>query len=183
MSAEIADAAQGLPTIVINNTHQLAPWADILYAADEEWWQHHPEAMAFPGSKVTVGNVRGVHRLEITGGLGFDADPRRVRTGSNSGYQALHIAVHTGAKRILLLGYDMQGGHWHPEHNFPLKTTTDSCYEKWIRRFGELAPILKGMGVEVLNCTPGSALTCFPHHEPFSTLLEERQRVYRPVVD
>ncbi len=34
-----------------------------------------------------------------------------------------------------------------------------------------LAPILESMGVEVLNCTPGSALHCFRHVE-LETALE-----------
>jgi hypothetical protein len=84
-----------------------------------------------------------------------------VRTGGNSGYQALHIAMHGGAVRVLLCGYDMQGCHWHGPHPGGLKVTPAEGYEKWIRRFDEIAKAARERRVDVVNCTPGSALRCF----------------------
>lgn len=64
-----------------------------------------------------------------------------------------------GAARILLLGIDMRGKHWHPEHPEPSR---DSEYVLYRRAFDKLAPLVKKAGVEVINCSPISALTCFP---------------------
>ncbi len=104
--------ASNLPTIVINDTHRLAPWADALYSCDAKWWQHHAaEALKFPGLKITQDlcvEFPQVLRLTNSGRDGFDPDPSCIRTGNNSGYQALHIAVQAGAARVLLCGYDMR---------------------------------------------------------------------------
>lgn len=164
MSCAVADEvhAAGIPAIVINNTYLLAPWAYMLYAADEAWWRKNPEALEFQGLKVSVGEFRGVLRLNNTGKQGFDADPRNVRTGSNSGYQAVHIAAQAGAARILLCGFNMGGAHWHPDHISPLRETPKEIYPRWISYLEELAEILKARGIEVLNCTPDSAIKEIP---------------------
>jgi hypothetical protein len=167
MSKEVADSVRllGVPTIAINTTVELAPWADMLYAADAAWWERHKAAAAqFSGAKVTCSDVSmpGVLRLRNTGKVGFDEDRSCVRTGGNGGYQAIHIAVHAGAARILLFGYDMRGGHWHGRHPEPLRNAGESIYGRWIPQYQVLAPILRARGVEVLNCTPGSALRVWP---------------------
>lgn len=161
-------AAAGLPAIAINDTFRLAPWADMLYAADTQWWRvNAQEALKFPGLKVTAHDsceFRAVNLLHRTGTDGFDHDPSCIRTGGNSGYQAIHVAIHAGARRILLLGFDMglkKGEHWHGAHKRPLRTTDLASYHMWIQRF----PALRGRGASIINCTPGSALGCFPRQE------------------
>lgn len=168
MSQEVCDLVHrtpGVQAIAINETWRLAPWATMLYAADPEWWTFHGNRALreFRGLKVSCMPVNGVLQLRNSGTEGFDPDPSAVRTGGNSGYQALHIAAHAGAARVLLCGFDMRGGadHWHGRHPHPLKQTDDEQFARWIRRFGTLAPVLAKRGVDVVNCTPGSALQCF----------------------
>jgi hypothetical protein len=157
------DARGKIKLIAINDAIILAPWADMLYAADESWWQHpdHRDAWAFAGLKVSVSAVAGVLRLRNTGVMGYDSDPQCLRTGGNSGYQALHIAAHAGAAKVLLCGYDMRGCHWHGRHPEGLRHTVPEVYVKWVDRFEKLAPALAKLGVDVVNTTPGSALKCF----------------------
>lgn len=170
MSQAVADAvrAAGVPAIAINTTHRLAPWADLLYACDPEWWQHptNADAHRFRGVKVCLGGVvAGVHRLHIAGTLGVSTQPGCICTGGNSGYQALQVALHGGARRVLLCGFDMtaaRGGHWHGGHPAGLKNTMEETFVVWRRRFEAAAPFLAAAGLEVINCTPRSALTCFP---------------------
>lgn len=153
------------PVLVTNNTHQAAPWADMLYAADLQWWEVHREATrAFKGLKVSASDppYEEVKSLRITDAEGYDPDPECIRTGGNSGYACVHIAAQAGAKRILLCGFDMRGGHWHPDHERPLRTTPPITYDRWIARFGTLAPEMRARGIDVVNCTPRSALRCFP---------------------
>jgi hypothetical protein len=161
-------AGAGLPAIAINDTFRLAPWAAMLYAADSSWWRiHQQEALKFAGLKVTCNNsveFKAVHLLKQSGAEGFDPDPAAVRTGGNSGYQAIHVALHAKAKRILLLGFDMSdrdGHHWHGKHKQPLRTTDSNTYKIWCERF----KALNKRGAEIINCTPASALTCFPKME------------------
>lgn len=164
MSKSVADEvlAAGLPAIAINNTFLLAPWADMLYAADAAWWHAHPAAAQFQGLRVTVQDVPGTLKLRCSGPAGFDPHPGAVRSGGHSGHQAVHIAMHAGARRILLCGFDMRGTHWHGQHLEPLRNTDAATYGRWVEQFAELRNSAISLGIEIVNVTPGSALTCFP---------------------
>jgi hypothetical protein len=87
-----------------------------------------------------------------------------IHFGSNSGYQAINLAVHFGVSRILLLGFDMQVApdgrkHWFGNH--PGNMNNNSPYGLFIEKFGTLPPDLKKAGVEVVNCSRVTALECF----------------------
>ena len=144
-----------------------APWADVLYAADAKWWRcHEKRALQFGGLKVSIRPDAGypeVHTLQPSDRRPFDDRPTHLVTGSNSGYQALHLAVHFGATRIVLLGYDMQdtGGRRHWFGNHPGHLNCRNQYQNWVVKFAALAPVLAAKGIEVINCTPTTALRCF----------------------
>lgn len=76
--------------------------------------------------------------------------------GSNSGYQAVNLAYILGARRIILIGYDMhgKGTHFFGKHPAPLTNNTD--YESFIAAFRAMNP--KFYGVEVINCTRRTAI-------------------------
>jgi hypothetical protein len=167
MSAEVAEQIRqaDIPTIVINTTFRLAPWASMLYGADKDWWLHsdNKDALSFAGMKVSCSEVaRGVLHIRYSGSDGLDPDRSFIRTGINSGYQALHIAVHAGASKVLLFGFDMQGRHWHKDHPRPLRDTAPGTFVKWVQAFTNVAPILRERGVDVVNCSGSkSILDCF----------------------
>lgn len=156
-------------TIAVNST-AYAMQPDVVYAGDFLWWKvHHakiraacPRAQLWTQDATSAERYR-VARIKGTGrpGLGREV----IHTNGNSGAQAINLAFLFGARRILLLGFDMKRGpkgerHWHPDHPAPL--VQDQCFDEWIKKFGPLAADLKAAGCEVINCTPGSALTCFP---------------------
>jgi hypothetical protein len=164
MSQAVADAvhAAGIPAIVTNDTFRLAPWAQILYAADTEWWGHTAGAKDFAGLKVSCQAVPGVLMLHNAGNVGYSPDPACVHTYGNSGAQAIQVAAKAGAARILLCGFDMHGCHWHGAHAAPLRTTSQDLYRRWVERMSlHLAGALEDQRVDVINCTPSSALKCF----------------------
>lgn len=85
--------------------------------------------------------------------------------GGNSGFGALNLAVQFGAKRIILVGFDMRldrGVHWHGLHPGGLHNPNARNVERWRRVVDEAAPMLKALGVEVLNASPISALRAYP---------------------
>lgn len=171
-------AVAGLPVLAVNDNAidverngklvpAMAPQAEMLYASDADWWRVNAQsALKFPGLKVTCMDsveFKAVKLLRQSGMTGFDPDPKHLRTGGNSGYAAIHIAIQAGAERILLLGFDMtsHGGakpHWFGKHIAGLRPTDDGTFTRWIERF----PALMGHGAEIINCSPGSALKCFP---------------------
>lgn len=165
MSQSVADSVRHLPRIVVNSTYRLARDADMLYAADAPWWMANPEALDFPGLKVSIerrpGRAPGVPVLIVrnTGRSGFDPKGG-IRTHLNSGAQAIQVAVHAKAARVLLFGFDMRGCHWHGAHPAPLKSMTRDDMLLAVNSMRSLAAGIKGC--DVINCTPDSALDCFP---------------------
>jgi hypothetical protein len=165
----IAVNNQGIPT---NGKPAMAPWADILYAADYSWWYNNKEAaLKFEGKKVAIDTqndrwpwelLEAVVFLRHGGVDGFDERPGYVRTGGNSGYQGVHLAVSLGARRIIMCGFDMHsknGEHWFGSHHW--KRNYASRYDLFLNRFKQSAPALLERA-EIINTTPGSALKCFP---------------------
>ena len=158
--------------IAINNSWELAPWADVLYFCDRSWWRRHREQVKqrFTGRYlVSLGvNEAGVHRLRAGGVSGLSSDPSVLKHGTNSGYQAINLAYLFGAKRIVLLGYDMRvnpdATHWHAGHpNGPTaKRYAQIIRDNMLPHFDSLVKPLRDAGVEVMNATPDSALTAFP---------------------
>jgi hypothetical protein len=166
------DACYGgrCPAIAINNAWQLAPWAAVLYAADQKWWTWAHGAPAFAGLKYAIAPMEetkypDVQVLRNTGPLGLEREPTGLRTGRNSGYQAVNLAVHLGAARILLLGFDMSPTpdgrqHWHAPH--PDQTPSPYEYPQWLAAWPSLVEPLAAAGVTVINCSRRTVLTTFP---------------------
>lgn len=161
------DAVRGRAIVVaVNDAYKLAPWADVLYACDAKWWRWHGGVPSFAGPKYALDrNARfpGVAVLRNTGTRGLELDPTGLRTGRNSGYQAINLAVHLGAKRIVLLGYDMQPTpsgktHWFGDH----PDRIPSPYRLMRQEFDSIAKPLRDAGVDVVNCSRRTALEAFP---------------------
>ena len=96
---------------------------------------------------------------------GLEIDPGYLATGRNGAYQAVGFAVHAGASRIILLGVDCRDGangpHWHGKHPGALRNPDKGTYSSWIAAWATMFPALP-VGVSVVNCSPGSAVTAFP---------------------
>lgn len=154
--------------LAINDAYRLIPESKLFYACDYRWWEWNYEAMhSLPGIKLTIDPAAAQRWSDLycyTGldGVGLCKLPNTVHTGKNSGYQALNVAYHCGAKRIILLGYDLQKTnqqtHWFLNH----QGTAKAQYSKWISLFEPLAKDLLEAGIEVVNCSPRTALTVFP---------------------
>lgn len=166
LCAEDVDACRGRARVIaIKEAIRLAPWATVLYACDAKWWRLYGDTLDFAGPKYTLDHMarQWATVLRNTGDAGLEMERDGLRTGKNSGYQAINLAVHMGARRIVLLGYDMQPDacgqhHWFGSH--PWKTTPP--YGLFVPFFNTLIEPLKALGIEVLNASRTSALTCFP---------------------
>lgn len=183
----VARENDAVRVIVVNENYLVAPWADVLYFADFRWWKWHTDGVerswawakfnaqevrkafaGFKGQKVTIkhnpmAEDPEVLVLENDGPEGLSEKPTGIRTGSNSGYQALNIAVHSGGDPILLLGYDMrfQGNKSHAHSGHAIKMH-ESSYKGYAQRFTTMRRPLEQRGIKVINCSPGSAIKSFP---------------------
>lgn len=151
MSQSFADSVRGCRVGVVNNCFELAPWADFLAATDVKWWLRYPQARKFAGRKFSPNRIgEGVEQVRTA----------RITSACNSGVLALECARRMGAKRILLLGFDMGLGHYFGQYTNGLGNTTK---ERRVVHHAQFAAWAKAnKKIEVLNCTPGSALQAFP---------------------
>lgn len=160
----------GKRTIAINKAFLSYPNADVLYWTDNRFYSwYKSEIDTFAGQKYTLrhnaSHTQGIHLLNRGMRFGLETRPDTLAHGNNSGYAAINLAYHLGAKRIVLMGYDMAniGGKSHYHDGYPIRMTPDEIYEKqFIPGFKVLADLLKAKGVEVWNASQASKLTVWP---------------------
>lgn len=158
--------------IAINTTYQLAPFADVLYACDVEWWDLYAQKVAEGEWKpfeqqrwtqdIRAAERHGCRYIQSANSPGLSRRPGLVHQGGNGAYQAIGLAVQAGARRIVLLGLDLHGTHWHGTHPRPLSNPQQYLFDIWKRNYARLADDLRQEGVLVVNSSPGTALDAFP---------------------
>lgn len=147
----------------------LAPWFDILYAADFQWWEHyepqwseHIEAMRYTCNNRAAKKFGAVFvPIVVKEGLSDDG----LSSGNNSGHQAVSLAYLLGAAEINLLGFDMMADESGRKHFFgnhaggTLDNPTEDRFRKWRRSMNEMVRLMREKGVVVRNLTQDSALS------------------------
>lgn len=166
--------------IAVNEAIRLAPFADVLYSSDWIYWLAYKGVPEFTGMKVAVEQgggagtkwyerVKNLQILRHTGIRGLEHAPDSLRCNANSGAAAINLAMHFGASRVLLLGYNcgsLRGRqHFLSEAERPtlLQSNTPSPYDLFLRHFDTMHVPLAAAGVDVINCTPASQLQVFRH--------------------
>lgn len=145
--------------------------ADALYGIDVGWWIACRGAPDFKGLKFSPAptvcklfrdvrqvRLRPVAKMLVgeTGLLGCG-----LRTGGgHSGFQAMNLAIQFGSKRLLLVGFDMKGGRRQKAEAGVAKVDPRRT-EEWRVALDAAAGQIAELGVEVVNCSPGSALKAF----------------------
>lgn len=172
------DAVRGRGKVIaINTTFRLAPWADVLYGCDGRWWDEYYAEASKTRAELWTQDAAGAkkHGLKLvqsrkSPGLGKAFGV--IHQGANSGYQAINLAYQAGAKKIVLLGFDMKRSHGKSHHHgdHPRHLNSSLPFAMWIKAFAPMAKDLADAGVDVINCTPGSALKCF-RAEPLEAVL------------
>lgn len=172
LTQEDVDYVRGKARVLaVNDAYKLAPWASALYSTDARWWSWNKGAPEFTGPKWSMdhsawANYRSAYpdvmKLRNTGSQGLERDPKGLKNGRNSGYAALNLAYHYGATRMILLGYNLQPRHGKSHFFGDHPNKQQSPYAMFRRVFQSIVKPLEKSGIEVINCTTESALTCFP---------------------
>lgn len=170
----IAQHRNGNRCIAINSAYERAAHADICYACDAKWWIAYRGAEGFAGERWSSHHPTGDRKIEVAERYGinlvagyrqnsFSMKPDTIHYGSNSGFQAVNLAILLGAKPIILVGFDMRKvdgkRHYFGDYKFGLRN--GDLYQSWAQIFETAAKSLPPE-VQIINATPGSALTCFP---------------------
>jgi len=167
--------------IGINVAYLLGDWIDMVFFGDKGFFlKHQNELAVFPGLKVSCHpRADRYDWIKYTPkdpkhGKGISSNPNMVSWNGNSGAAAISIAVHAGAKRVILLGFDMklndkQEQHWHDAYgkivnkdNKNTKKIKSLPFGRHLTGFEQIAKDAKRMEVEILNCCPDSAIKEFP---------------------
>jgi len=163
--------------IAVNMAFKLGDWIDIVFFGDTGFWKAHKvDLLQFKGLRVSCANgddqdMRIKYVKQITPNnpehiKGICTKESMVCWNNNSGSAAINFAVHLGAKRIILLGFDMtlDGGnnqHWHKYYTSPLQTVK-STMKNHMKGFLDMAADLKRLGIECINANPDSKIEEFP---------------------
>jgi hypothetical protein len=162
--------------IAVNNSWTLCPWADVLYGCDRAWWLNAQGAMDFKGLKMSIDRHVCVDRPEwgvkkVQCNKSSDRLHLKhwgvIGWAGNSGFGAFNIAIHAiqGIGKIILVGFDMttkHGSHWHGDHPDGMHNPSEGNIQRWRRCFDDAAKQLKPFDVQVINCSPISALQAYP---------------------
>ncbi len=143
-----------------------APWADILYAADKDWWTFYkPE---FYGMRVSGEPVQGVQTWPLT--LQDRGEPRMPREpglamhGGHSGFQALGLMLTLGVNRVIMLGYDAGGPkrncHENRDPFFTNPHRKQPVFQQWREIYNRVPG--EWPEVEFFNCSEFTQLQAFP---------------------
>lgn len=174
LTEAVAKRCESERCIAVNDAYRLMPFAEVLYGGDAEWWEVHGGCADFLGEKwsahddgmnpkLAEAHLYGLRLVAGRDAPGFSFDAARIHYGGNAGFQAINLAILFGATKILLVGFDMRvkGKKRHFFGDHPEGLTNAAVYEHFIPAFEAGAESLPAH-IEVVNCTPGSALKCFP---------------------
>jgi hypothetical protein len=140
-------AIQGrMRTIAIKENIELCPWADVVYGCDPAWWRNCMGLSNFKGLKVAhrsaFSTVQQI-KIDTPKDCLLTTEPGVIGCGGNSGFQALNLAVQFGAKRILLIGFDMSdrhGVHWFGRANGDGRSNPGEWnFKRWRKAFENAA--------------------------------------------
>lgn len=151
---------------------------DVHLACNYQWWDYYwPQVKDIPCHQWTTrpqsAERYGVNYIEERWEDGISTDKDYICAHHGSGPQIFNLAYHYGVRTFILIGWDMR--HKGKRHYFG-----DGEYPKPLQHFtkalgpnGELLGLINEMatikpeqyGIQVYNCTPGSAMTCFEQKE------------------
>jgi hypothetical protein len=165
--------------IGINVAYLIGNWIDMVFFGDNGFFLSHQKGLSeFDGIKVTCNPLTEKYTWvkylpkDNRRPRGITPNPKMVSWNGNSGSAAISIAANAGAKRIFLLGFDMQLSennhqHWHDLYHrlnaVPRKRPGGGLpFERHLRGFPEIARDAKQRGIQIINVCPNSAIKEFP---------------------
>ena len=191
LSEEQVDYVKGKARVItVNNSYQLAPWADIHVACNDNWWDYYWKNDEVLRNMNADKYTRYQHQADKFGITfidsivkdGLSKDPSVIHINKGSGPIAINIATLSGFKKIILLGHDMKFANDYNGRHKKVGSTPRHYfgeYPKEMQHFPQskesvdnngviigLIDAYNGMvkdleGIDVVNCTPGSHLSTF----------------------
>jgi hypothetical protein len=160
--------------IAVKHAVSLRPDADVLFLAGEPQIER-PLLEKFRGTYVVMRRGKDAHgempsyikRVTRTKVHDRLCNIRTHVCGLDSGTSAIDLAYKFGAKEIVLLGYDMTGGHFCKH---PLQRPPEQHFRRHMMPLAALAADAKANGVRIVNCSPTSKVMAF-ERQPLEAFL------------
>lgn len=159
---------KGEACIAVNNSYEIAPWSQVLHFADCSWWQWNGKEVKASKFKGIITTATSDHESvndpilkRLWRNRDYWSDDARYLYGWDSGTQAVNLAYHLGAVKIVLFGIDMQVGkdgacQWHKKHK--RDTRKENYAQKFAPRLIKAIKALEKKGIPVVRATaPGVA--------------------------
>lgn len=179
--------SKGYTLFGCNLVYAKVPDLALLYAVNIEFWRHYWNDRDFPlkdypAEKWTTNREAadkfGLRWVDEVNRPGLSTDHSYVHHGHGSGYTLVNLAAWR-ADRIILIGYDLKYApdydgrarqigsakrHYFGEYpdemqHWPSVSVKNGIHEELVELYRSVA---KQGFVEIINCTPGSAIDAFP---------------------
>lgn len=163
--------------VAINSAFLIGDWIDIVFFGDKGWFFGNRKQLAkFPGLKVTchhavdASKYKGDHvkylAKDNTKRKGLTRNPHKVCWNLNSGMAALSMIANMGARRIILLGFDMKLSssgrqHFHGEYNRRVVKARKLPFERHMACLPHIVDDARKRRITIINASPDSAITVF----------------------
>jgi hypothetical protein len=156
----------------VNDAFRLGPWVDACYFGDAKWWNWNANDRISETGEVLMGfkkysglkmtscqrfyHIPILHTWKRGKPRGIETKPGYLSWNNCSGLSAINVAYHFGAKRVVLIGFDMgpmQGKtHWHNFHK------TKAGFGSYNNRYLPAIPFIvrdaANLGIELINSSP-----------------------------
>lgn len=151
--------------IVVKHAVKYRPDADVLFLSGEGTADVARELIPlFKGTHVVVRGKSDpsipphVKRITRTKDHARLSDIPDHVAGRDSGTSAINLAALFGATEIIVLGFDMVGGHFC---RHPLQFPPESHFTRHMEVLPAMAADAKAKGIRIVNCSPISRVTAF----------------------
>jgi hypothetical protein len=152
--------------------YQPRGWVDVCWWGDLKWFRwHRPYLRQFKGlvmhcnentNMAKINWVKQIRRSRAKA-VGLEKSPSVICWNKNSGTSAINLAYHLGAKRVVLLGFDMRvvdnRKNYHADH---IGERNINPFDRYLPAFKAVAKDAEKFGLEIINATPNSAIQEFP---------------------
>jgi hypothetical protein len=167
------ESLHDLKIIGVNSAFKIGGWMDYVYFMDKDYMlTNRGELAVYPNPVVSPllysEGESWCNTVKASKESGICTIPNTVAYNHNSGWGAVNLAYHLGARRIVLIGFDMKiinkKQHFHGDYiNSKLVRTEESKmgFSKHLNVVPAIVKDAKRLGVEIINTSMKSAIKQF----------------------
>jgi hypothetical protein len=159
--------------IGVNDSFKLGSFVGYVWFGDQRWYEWNKEFLKeYRESKKVYTCAESLEDnpdlqcFKRGKPLGVETTLNKVSWNRTSGASAINFAYHLGARKIILIGFDMKRGnkgetHWHDNHK-KKDADIDTLFLRYLEPFKAIKRDADKLGVKIVNLNLNSAIEDFP---------------------